>query len=86
MQTQTVRLFPSDVNAKTKHVYDTRIVPELDKNYYDMAKIQREKSTIPARTNVIPPFFNNPYIPDNKPGEKGKEKEGFLRRRNRDQL
>ena len=77
LQTQTVRLFPSDVNAKTKHVYDTRIVPELDKNYYDLAKTQREKSKIPARTNVIPPFFNNPYALDNKTDKPEDKMENF---------
>ena len=56
-----VRMFPSETNSKVHHVYDTRITPQIDKHYYEMAKDVREKSKIPERTNVIPPFYNQPY-------------------------
>ena len=59
--TDNIKLFPNQIDAKVHHLYDTRIVPELDKKYYDMAKDQREKSKIPERTNIIPPFYNQPY-------------------------
>jgi hypothetical protein len=56
-----VKLFPSDINSKVHHLYDTRMVPKLKDKFYDMASEQREKSKIPERTNIIPPFFNQPY-------------------------
>ena len=57
----SIRLFPSDTNNKVHHIYDNQMVPKLKDKYYGMAKDQREKSKIPSRTNIIPPFFNQPY-------------------------
>jgi hypothetical protein len=57
-----VKMFPSEINGKVHHVYDTRITPQIQNNYYDLAKDVREKSKIPERTNIIPPFYNQPYV------------------------
>ena len=55
-----IRLFPSNYNSKTKHVYDTNSVPQLNKKFYDMAAIQADKSKNPAITNILTPFIQ-PY-------------------------
>ena len=64
VESNEIKLFPTEINTKVHHLYDTQIVPKLKNNYYDKAKDQREKSKIPERTNIIPPFFNikNDYI------------------------
>jgi len=61
MNSNKVKMFPSEINGKVHHIYDTRSTPQIEKNYYDMAKDMREKSKVPERTNIIPPFFNQPY-------------------------
>ena len=54
-----IRLFPSDTDKYTHHIYDTRIEKNINDEYYNKAKIQREKSNNPILTNIIPPMFNN---------------------------
>jgi hypothetical protein len=54
-----IRLFPSETDKYTHHVYDTRIEKNIDDEYYSKAKIQRDKSNNPTLTNIIPPMFNN---------------------------
>jgi hypothetical protein len=56
-----VKLFPTENDSRVHHLYDTRMVPKLNDKFYGMASTQREKSKIPERTNIIPPFFNQPY-------------------------
>ena len=61
MNSNKVKMFPSETNNKVHHIYDTRITPNITNNYYDKTKDIREKSKIPERTNIIPPFYNQPY-------------------------
>ncbi len=58
---ESTELFPNTIDDKVHHLYDTRMIPELDSKFYDMAKDHREKSKIPERTNIIPPYFNQVY-------------------------
>jgi hypothetical protein len=55
-----IRLFPSDYNNNTRHVYDNVSVPQLNKRYYEMAEKQTEKSKNPVLTNILSPFYQ-PY-------------------------
>lgn len=56
-----IKLFPSDINKNTQHVYSTMMQKNIDSNFYQLAENQKEKSEMPARTNVIPPYFNKTY-------------------------
>jgi hypothetical protein len=60
-ESNNVKLFPTEFNSKTHHLYDTIAEVKLKNKYYDMASDQREKSKIPERTNIIPPYYNQPY-------------------------
>ena len=44
-------LFPSDINSKVHHIYDTRITQTFDDQIHQMAKEQREKSKIPLKSH-----------------------------------
>ena len=56
-----VKMFPNQINNQNHHIYDDQTIKKIKDNYYQMAKNQREKSQIPERTNIIPPFYNQPY-------------------------
>lgn len=59
IESNKIKLFPTDMNSKVHHLYDTRMIPKIKDDFYEKAKDQREKSKIPERTNIIPPFFNS---------------------------
>jgi hypothetical protein len=61
LDSNNVKLFPTEIDSRVHHIYDTRMIPKLNDKFYGMAADQREKSKIPERTNIIPPFFNQPY-------------------------
>jgi len=54
-----IRLFPSSSDKYVHNIYDTRIEKNINDEYYNKTKIQREKSNNPKLTNIIPPMFNN---------------------------
>ena len=52
----TIRLFPTEFNSKTKHIYDNQSVNQLNNKINKMADIQTQKSLNPVLTNIISPF------------------------------
>jgi len=55
-----VRLFPTEYNSKTHHLYDNISAQQLNKKISTIAESQVEKSKNPVLTNIISPFYQ-PY-------------------------
>ena len=56
VDSNTVKLFPTEFNSKTKHIYDMQSINQLDNKINQMANIQTQKSLNPVLTNIISPF------------------------------
>jgi hypothetical protein len=56
-----VKLYPSDINTKVKHLYDTQITSKINDKFKYIASEQINKSKNPKYTNIIPSLFNQQY-------------------------